>query len=569
MSTPPPVNHSLQPTGTPIHTRSGTTDRYDVKYENRHQVLSRLADEMGPFIVGPMASQAFLYSFLPPPPAGSSVPLFTEGMFSSFIDVLEKTELQWYDVFVSSDSCHLPCLFLGLILPFQIPVISPHLKNLAIVKTANAKETTPLSSFPFSQRPDCSVYTDCSESMSDREKYVDFSRVEFVIEFKRHDPFHNPVPVHKPGPSVDHPAPVHKPGPSVDHPAPVDKPGPSVDHPAPVDRPGPSVDHPASVDNQGQCIDHPASVDNQGQCIDNPVPVDGSGLLIDNPDPSVDNSDLSANDPSSGEPVKNPFLSSKSTAGSILGQLTAYATSILGAQYRTHLFMVLIVEKYARLIRWDRSGAVVTEPIYFNKEPHLFNFLIHYDIADPEARGHDSTVGLPTEAEIRCAKAAVRELAKAKYFLAVTISDQQSNNRYIICRAKIRPFIPVGRWTRPSVAFDTQNRRRVLLKDSWRVLLDGIKPEGEIYGMLHKKGVSNIPSCLVAGDVGKDAHHRSLTHDVIGKHVASHPCWKLTPHRHYRIVLGLVGRRLENFERTRDVVHAMSAALLGKLPIFH
>ncbi|KAG0695915.1 hypothetical protein DFH29DRAFT_813668 [Suillus ampliporus] len=43
-----------------------------------------------------------------------------------------------------------------------------------------------------------------------------------------------------------------------------------------------------------------------------------------------------------------------------LGQITSYASAQLGAQYRTHTFSVLIVHNCARIIRWDREGAIVT-----------------------------------------------------------------------------------------------------------------------------------------------------------------------------------------------------------------
>ncbi|KAI0281640.1 hypothetical protein BGY98DRAFT_907096, partial [Russula aff. rugulosa BPL654] len=75
-----------------------------------------------------------------------------------------------------------------------------------------------------------------------------------------------------------------------------------------------------------------------------------------------------------------------------LGQITAHATSILSAQYRTHTYMVLVVGDHARLIRWDRGGAVVTKKFKWYEEPFLYDFFMRYDTADPETRGRDSTV---------------------------------------------------------------------------------------------------------------------------------------------------------------------------------
>src|SRR5713226_8364873 len=106
-TSPPP-----QP-GTPIHTRSTTTDRYGPRYQNRDTILSHLANKMGPFIVGPISTDAFLKSFLPPPLV-PLVSLFAAGMFIPLVDMLSKpeTESKYYKVFVSSDPCHLMFLVL-------------------------------------------------------------------------------------------------------------------------------------------------------------------------------------------------------------------------------------------------------------------------------------------------------------------------------------------------------------------------------------------------------------------------------------------------------------------------
>ena len=73
---------------------------------------------------------------------------------------------------------------------------------------------------------------------------------------------------------------------------------------------------------------------------------------------------------SESDPLENPFMSTSSHGVQTAGQITAYASFALSAQYRTHLFLILIIKDFAKLIRWDRGGAVVTEPIYFNKGSH-------------------------------------------------------------------------------------------------------------------------------------------------------------------------------------------------------
>lgn len=143
--------------------------------------------------------------------------------------------------------------------------------------------------------------------------------------------------------------------------------------------------------------------------------------------------------------------------------------------------------------------------------------------------------------------------------------QQDAESRFIIPRPKAQPIAPVGRWTRSSIAYDIRNERRVYLKDSWRVSVKGIEAEGEIYRRLHEKEVPNIPPCLLAGDIG-DFHHRTRTHDHVTDKKGAHSYWNLTPHRHYRIVLGVVGRRLEKFDHSKELVSAMHAALKGRWP---
>ena len=348
--------------------------------------------------------------------------------------------------------------------------MSLHLPNLNIVNTSQLGDKSPYNAFPFLLKPDCSVY-----EKEYKEKDLDLSRVDFVIEFKTND--------------------------------------------------DPFLDHPS---NGGKLESHAKQV---------------------NSEPEFDSSEMA-----------NPFLCPPSQRRDILGQLTAYATAILGAQFRTHVFMVFIVKEHARLIRWDRSGAVVTKRILFNEQPHLFDFFIRYDIADLEARGRDSTVSLPEPLEIEHAKAIVPELVDAKLFLAVTMR----NERYVIRAPGSRPDIPVGRWTRPLLAFDVIGNRRVLLKDSWRVSLPDIEPEGVIYELLRKGKVPNIPRHLSSADVGDDAYHKTRTLDAL-HYLTPDTYWKLTPHRHYRIVLGTVGRQLNKFKKTKEFANAMYAALKGKV----
>jgi len=88
--------------------------------------------------------------------------------------------------------------------------------------------------------------------------------------------------------------------------------------------------------------------------------------------------------------------------------------------------------------------------------------------------------------------------------------------------------------------YDVQRNQRVFLKDSWWVLIDGIKPEGEVYDMLHKNQVPNVPCCSLGRDIG-DQLHRSYTDTVVETYIGYNPpCF--TPHQHYIPTHFSVGR---------------------------
>ena len=248
-----------------------------------------------------------------------------------------------------------------------------------------------------------------------------------------------------------------------------------------------------------------------------------------------------------------------SPSSKVLGQITAYVTMLLGTQYRTHVFLILIVRDIARLLRWDRGGAVVSEAFDYNDHPHLFEFLVRYNRAGSDIRGHDETVSNTTDNERTEAQATVGELQGVKHLVTATIQQQH----YVIRAPCARPDIPVGRWTQTSVAYHCETKERVFLKDSWRVSLPEITPEGEIYATLRQSLVPNVPNCLASGDIGDITYHSTRTHDFI-KYTHDPDSKKIPSHRHHRLVLDTVGRELSRFTCSKDMVRAIHASLIGK-----
>lgn len=82
-------------------------------------------------------------------------------------------------------------------------------------------------------------------------------------------------------------------------------------------------------------------------------------------------------------------------------QLFQYALTSFQRQHRTHLFEFSIAGTTGRVLRWDRSGCVVTTPIDLEEEPELFlNCLFRLARLGRAGQGFDSSVHPATRAEI-------------------------------------------------------------------------------------------------------------------------------------------------------------------------
>ncbi|KAG1896837.1 uncharacterized protein F5891DRAFT_932725, partial [Suillus fuscotomentosus] len=110
----------------------------------------------------------------------------------------------------------------------------------------------------------------------------------------------------------------------------------------------------------------------------------------------------------------------------------------------------------------------------------------------------------------------------------------------------------IGRWTRTCPVFDIFNNRVVMFKDSWRMSLKDVLPEGETHKLLKSHNVRNVTSCIAFNDVIHTTPEQN-TQD----------CQAVTPHILHRLVLDLVGEQLTDFESSRELVQSVRDALLA------
>lgn len=245
-----------------------------------------------------------------------------------------------------------------------------------------------------------------------------------------------------------------------------------------------------------------------------------------------------------------------------LGQITLYATAHQATQFRTHIFSALVFRTYMRLLRWDRSGAIVTRKLYFCKPDDILVFFARLNSATPAERGVDPTV---TVADLSHAdrKEVMAALACKKDALLYEISVTETS-RYIVSAHEKHygSLSPTGRATRGFKAYCLVRKTCFFLKDCWRVLWDSLQAEHETYAILHEANVQNIPMCIEGADI---SDHKTITRRIAEK------CGlelKLRNFQHYRLVLEYIGRTIEDFSDVREMVRAIRDASEGACQCF-
>ena len=219
----------------------------------------------------------------------------------------------------------------------------------------------------------------------------------------------------------------------------------------------------------------------------------------------------------------------------------------------------------ARLIRWDRSGTIVSGSIDYNSGCLLADFFRRYSAASHEMRGFDKSVSFPTPEEAADARLALSlpntvPLVK----LEVQSPDRSQQRYYVVATPVATTYTPPGRGTRGFEAYGITECKRVYLKDTWRLDLPEYMPEGDTYSRLMKAKVRNIPQCLIWGDVLDSQYHATKTQSYAGAFWDSPHDDIFLPHRHYRLVLDIVGRKLTSYKSSFEAVRGIRDCLIGK-----
>ncbi|OBZ74010.1 hypothetical protein A0H81_06510 [Grifola frondosa] len=295
------------------------------------------------------------------------------------------------------------------------------------------------------------------------------------------------------------------------------------------------------------------------------------------------------------------------------GQLADYAMQILAHQHRQFFFMIIFIRDHARLVRWDRVGAVVSKPFNYVKSPDILGRLV-YQYANMTAtqRGFDPTATLATAEEIEILRSYVESVTNISGYVKSCLNDvlrlhvhgwpiykielvsgesksredggsEGENTRegtgrrgggaktaeqtkedfkqhLLVGHALDYSRSPTGRGTKCFAAYDMTTHQAVLLKDTWRPVSADIRTEGEVYERLHAKGVRCIATLLHCGDVGGAQPQQTLTQEWTRE-----KCPKILRRNHYRLVFAEIGRPLSTYTNSLQMAEVIYCALLGEI----
>jgi hypothetical protein len=207
---------------------------------------------------------------------------------------------------------------------------------------------------------------------------------------------------------------------------------------------------------------------------------------------------------------------------SALGQNAHYAYVVQTRQFRTHVFSLTISGRTIRIMRWDRSGVLVTEAFDYKADPGLLvEFLWRFMWATRDRMGFDLTAApVDSGTDSNSFREAIRSNVQLQLALDPQTDKEELDrevNRHFYQGAITRLAIGdydvwvsrplwvsstiVGRCTAGYWAVRCDTGAVVFVKDIWRTDVSDVELEGDILKGLEEKGVRYIPTVFHHGDV--------------------------------------------------------------------
>ncbi|KAI0701129.1 hypothetical protein C8T65DRAFT_656797, partial [Cerioporus squamosus] len=264
-----------------------------------------------------------------------------------------------------------------------------------------------------------------------------------------------------------------------------------------------------------------------------------------------------------------------------LDTFVKHVGQLFARYHRTHVYALYVFRHQARILYFDRAYTLVSEPFNYGTRSDitLHTFFWRITSMSPEELGFDPTVELAKDEHVQAmlnyAPDAPTDYIQQQIYHALSmdpddlasgpISTQwppcqltMCGKRYIIGRPTFASPALYGRCTRGYLAYDIDDNEVRFIKESWRLDLERMQPEHEVYERLKRQGVTEgVLTCLGYENVPNPDGSWQLTrtHGIINSSRAARG--------HYRLLIKEVCRPLTDFadfeELTMLVVDALNA----------
>ena len=300
-----------------------------------------------------------------------------------------------------------------------------------------------------------------------------------------------------------------------------------------------------------------------------------------------------------------------------LARHVAHVTEVFSRQHRCHVFSIYLKQQAARLLYWDRAGAIVTERIDISTDQgarQLSEFIYFASLMDDAALGYDPSAKLATPAEIEMVRGQTPPASayaqrywrdvmdnidqyaiyKAWFRLSCTLrltdiwqqiickdiepSDPGVSSRrtratsnanmstYFVGKPRSSDPSMYDRGTKGFVAYSPQ-KGFVFLKQYWKDVSDCVHPELEIYSVLQQKNVRYIPTVLGGGPatvVDDGLYKMPRTLRTRAQDFFDATPYKPAARELHRLVLQQVARPLEDYDNAAHLISIISEAFTGE-----
>ena len=253
------------------------------------------------------------------------------------------------------------------------------------------------------------------------------------------------------------------------------------------------------------------------------------------------------------------------------GQMTICVAAQMAQQLRPSVFSVVLCGDHARLVRWDRSGAIFTSRFDHKTSGHLERFFTSYGSLGDRSRGVDTSTTLldDDDQRVKAAKEGIGFMSPQgpqPRFYEFWLGPDRTVVGYSPKSSTSSLF---GRASQPFIVWDSAAQKKRFLKDTWRIDLPEMVMEGKTYELLESKSVPNIPSVVWHGDVDEQ---QTLTSRLCIDPTDTYAMLPLTPHKHYRLMIDKVGRPCTEYDNQYHfftVVHQAMNGESGSLPTLY